>query len=332
MASPSNIGRARSPSSTGRDVQQHLVDQSGVEERAGQRGAGLELDFVDPAPGEQAQHRIQVEAALAHGHRGELRAGCRVAAWRRAHGCRAWARRPRARGRARRWPGPDRAPRAAAARTACRRPGARSAAGSSASTVPAPVTMAPERARQRCTSRREASPLIHLDSPLARALRPSRLVASFTRSHGRPRSHARQEAAVERARLRFHQARIATAMPAVRSLSKPAPSTCGNGSRIAATTRDTPAAIKRVRARAGATGVRARFQRYVRGRALRAIARGAQCEDFRMRLAGALVPAFADDSRRRARSRSRPSGWAWWCRRHVRPGAARAPSSRGRWR
>ena len=114
--------------------------------------------------------------------------------------------------------------------------------GSSASTVPAPVRIAPARARHFCTSRREASPLIHFDSPLASALRPSRLVASLIRSHGRPRS------------IRDSQPRLSvracaairpdsTPMPAASRRVNPAPSTCGNGSRIAPITRTTPAAI-----------------------------------------------------------------------------------------
>ena len=115
--------------------------------------------------------------------------------------------------------------------------------GSSASTVPAPVSNAPARARQCITSRRDASPLIHFESPLASAVRPSRLQASFTRTHGRlrstrdrnPRFNCRADAAIRP---------CSTTIPAARSASKPAPSTCGNGSRIAATTRPTPAAIK----------------------------------------------------------------------------------------
>ena len=35
---------------------------------------------------------------------------------------------------------------------------------------------------------RAASPLIHFDLPSASAVRPSRLIASLTRTHGRPRS------------------------------------------------------------------------------------------------------------------------------------------------
>ena len=114
--------------------------------------------------------------------------------------------------------------------------------GSSASTVPAPVRIAPLRARQRCTSWREASPLIHLESPEAIAVRPSRLIASLTRSHGRPRS-TRDRKPRFNSRACASSRPVPTSIPAARSLSKPAPSTCGNGSRIAPTTRATPAAI-----------------------------------------------------------------------------------------
>ncbi len=60
--------------------------------------------------------------------------------------------------------------------------------GSSARTVPAPVRMASLRARHRCTSRRDDSLLIHLLSPLPSAVRPSRLWADLTLTHGRPDS------------------------------------------------------------------------------------------------------------------------------------------------
>ncbi len=58
--------------------------------------------------------------------------------------------------------------------------------GSSASTVPMPVSTALARARQRCTSPRAAAPVIHWLVPLASAVPPSRLAASLTRTKGRP--------------------------------------------------------------------------------------------------------------------------------------------------
>ena len=203
--------------------------------------------------------------------------------------------------------------------------------GSSASTVPAPVTIAPARARQCCTSRREASPLIHLDSPLASALRPSRLVASLIRSHGRPRSMRERKPRLS-ARACASIKPDSTVMPAARSLSKPAPSTCGNGSRIAATTRATPAAIS-----ASAHGP------------VRPVWAHGSSDDIGRRAACAFA-------RRRSANTSACGSPARWCQpsptisfalrhhatdhrvgpgrveRRARQDAARAPSSRGRWR
>jgi hypothetical protein len=107
--------------------------------------------------------------------------------------------------------------------------------------VPAPVRIAPLRARQRWTSWRAGSPLIHLESPEAIAVRPSRLIASLTRNHGRPRS-------MRDRKPRFSSRDCAsinpqsTAIPAARRMSKPSPLTWWYGSRIAPTTRPTPAA------------------------------------------------------------------------------------------
>ena len=60
--------------------------------------------------------------------------------------------------------------------------------GSSSSTVPTPVRIAPARLRQAWPSARAASPVIHWLAPLSSALRPSSETAAFRRSHGRPRS------------------------------------------------------------------------------------------------------------------------------------------------
>ena len=53
---------------------------------------------------------------------------------------------------------------------------------SSASNVSIPVNTAAEIARQCCTSARAAVPVIHLDSPEAIAVRPSKLEATFKRT------------------------------------------------------------------------------------------------------------------------------------------------------
>ena len=88
---------------------------------------------------------------------------------------------------------------------------------------------------------------------------------------------------------------MSTAMPASRSFLNPPPATRGFGSSHAATTRETPAAITRIRARRRFAEMRARFERDVSGRAACAFAGIAQREHFGVRFAGALVPAFGDD-------------------------------------
>ena len=83
-------------------------------------------------------------------------------------------------------------------------------------------------------------PVIHFDSPLASAVRPSRLIASFTRSHGRPRSKRLKKPGFS-SRAASCSRPGSTAMPAARSSSMPRPATCGLGSSAATTTRATPA-------------------------------------------------------------------------------------------
>ena len=113
--------------------------------------------------------------------------------------------------------------------------------GSSASTVPLAVNRAPLRARQCCTSMREASEVIHFDSPLASAVRPSRLMPSLIRSQGRPRSIREKKPRLS-SRASASISPDSTAMPASRNFASPAPFTASKGSRVAATTRVTPAA------------------------------------------------------------------------------------------
>ena len=100
------------------------------------------------------------------------------------------------------------------------------------------------RARQRCTSARAGSPVTHWLSPDASAVRPSRLIASFTRIHGRP--------VVMRLTNPMFCARApaptpsirSTAIPAASSAAMPCPPTRGSGSRMAKTTRAIPASIR----------------------------------------------------------------------------------------
>ena len=58
--------------------------------------------------------------------------------------------------------------------------------------------LAEARERSLCTSARAGSPVIHLLVPLASAVRPSRLIASLTRNHGRPRSTRRPRSTAPR--------------------------------------------------------------------------------------------------------------------------------------
>ncbi len=114
--------------------------------------------------------------------------------------------------------------------------------GSSASTVPLPVTTAEARARSRWTSARARSPVIHLLVPSASAVRPSRLAPSFKVTHGRRVSMRRRKPRLISAASPASRP-CPVAMPASSRRASPEPSTRGLGSRIATITRRTPAAI-----------------------------------------------------------------------------------------
>ena len=115
-------------------------------------------------------------------------------------------------------------------------------AGSSANTVPTPVMIAELRARRRCTSCRAASLVIHLLSPSAIAVRPSRLIASLLRTNGRRKCMRRMKPGL-RALACGSSKPNSTWIPASRNCCMPLPATCGLGSCIATTTRATCAAI-----------------------------------------------------------------------------------------
>ncbi|MNP27816.1 hypothetical protein D3C76_1207450 [compost metagenome] len=84
--------------------------------------------------------------------------------------------------------------------------------------------------------------MIHWLSPLAMAVRPSRLIASFTRTKGRPVSMRLMKPTLI-SRASASSIPDCTAMPASAMRCRPLPATCGLGSCIAATTRATPASI-----------------------------------------------------------------------------------------
>ena len=111
---------------------------------------------------------------------------------------------------------------------------------SSASTVSAPLSTTLDCARNRCTSARAAGPVIHWLSPLAIAVRPSKLMASLARTYGRPLSMRLVKPALS-SRASPSSTPLATSIPALRSRTRPFPATCGLGSCMAATTRPTPA-------------------------------------------------------------------------------------------
>ncbi|MDQ1079795.1 hypothetical protein QE401_002321 [Pseudoroseomonas cervicalis] len=115
-------------------------------------------------------------------------------------------------------------------------------AGSSASAVPLPTSTASCVPRSACARRRAGAPVIHWLSPLRVAMRPSSVLASFSVSSGRLWVSRLVKPALI-ARASASSSPVETAMPAARSCSMPPPSTRGSGSRIATTTRATPAAI-----------------------------------------------------------------------------------------
>ena len=132
----------------------------------------------------------------------------------------------------------DRSRRAAAGAASPRR--ARSTRGSSASTVPTPVRMAQARARHAWPSARAASPVIHWLAPSISAVRPSRLVATFS-PHPRPPRVIRETKPTLSSRASRSISPNDTSTPAARSRAAPC-AAAGFGSGIAATTRTTPAA------------------------------------------------------------------------------------------
>ena len=160
-------------------------------------------------------------------------------------------------------------------------------------TVPAPVSIAELRARQVCTSARDASSVIHTLPPVADPVRPSKLMAIFSRTKGRPRSNRGKEPGIERARLGAeHPDRHGNAR---RTQS---PDSLARNPRIRIFGRAHHAAdssrYQRIGARRRAARVAAGFQRDIRGRLARLAARGPQREHLGVRFAGAHMPAFAN--------------------------------------
>ena len=114
--------------------------------------------------------------------------------------------------------------------------------GLSSFTVPMPVSTAQDLARQAWASRRASAPVIHCETPLLRAVLPSMLAATLSRSQGRPRV-MRETKPILSSFASVASSPVAICMPAAASLAMPCPATSGFGSAIAATTRATPASI-----------------------------------------------------------------------------------------
>ena len=234
--------------------------QAGSKQRAVQLRAGLDVQLVDAALCERAEHRGAGRLRpSASGRRDASRtpAGHAVDCVRRAvtssHRRRRESRAEAAIRRCRST--------IDAQRLARRRRHARTfSCGSSCSTVPMPVRIAQARARHAWPSAR-ASPVIHWLSPSASAVRPSRLAAILRRTQG-GRVHARDEADVELARLVREQPTSTCDAGGAQALARRR-ACAGFGSRIAATTRATPAPQQRVGARRRAAVVVARLERHV---------------------------------------------------------------------
>ncbi|EKA62560.1 phosphoenolpyruvate synthase/pyruvate phosphate dikinase [Janibacter hoylei PVAS-1] len=116
--------------------------------------------------------------------------------------------------------------------------------GSSARRVPAPTRTASRSARSRCTASRAVGPVIQRLVPSAAAVRPSRVLASFHVTYGRP-----VLTACSQARLTWVAASrptpSTTSIPWSRSTSAPPPA-AAVGSGTATTTRAMPASSRAV--------------------------------------------------------------------------------------
>ncbi len=118
-----------------------------------------------------------------------------------------------------------------------------SSRGSSLCTVSMPTMIAELRARHLCTSARAAAPVIHLLSPLAMAVRPSRLAASLARTNGRPRRMRLMNPGLSASAWCCNRP-TSTPMPAALSAAIPLPPTFGLGSSMATTARPIRAWIR----------------------------------------------------------------------------------------
>ena len=204
------------------------------------------------------------------------------------------------------------------------RPGKRQvSSGSSASTVLMPTRIASLRARSRWPKRRASL----AGDPLAVAGCRRDLAVEALRDlqrHQRPLLvDAQEKACVSFRAPRVRAHRVATSMPAARSLAMPSPFVRGSGSSTATTTRATPAAISDSAQGGVSRDLGARFERDIGGGAARSVAGLRQRIGFGVRSAAVRRPAAADDTAVASRrSRSRPTDWA-----DVRPSPRRPSAS-----
>ena len=115
--------------------------------------------------------------------------------------------------------------------------------GSSAIVVPIPMRIASCSSRSSSAQCRPWGEEIHWLSPVAVAIRPSRLMAHFKVTAGRSSSSLVKNARFKR-RASWRCAPTETSTPASFNRSKPLPATLGSGSPWQATTRATPAPIR----------------------------------------------------------------------------------------
>ena len=113
-------------------------------------------------------------------------------------------------------------------------------AGSSARAVPMPTMMAANRCRSRCARSRASGPVIHRDAPVRVAAFPSRVMAYFSTTKGRPVVMKWKNTSL-RCRHPSSRTPVSTTVPASRSCAHPWPATKGFGSRAPTTTRAMPA-------------------------------------------------------------------------------------------
>ena len=104
-----------------------------------------------------------------------------------------------------------------------------------------PTATASLPARSRCTHARDSAPVSHCCERSAGAIAPSASSASFKVTHGRRAPRAANANGALRSRAACSRRPNSTVIPAARNRSAP-PEATGFGSRIATTTRATPAA------------------------------------------------------------------------------------------